>query len=352
MRTISAAVACIALIAGVGGLRADVIDRGPSGAEALTTSPATFRNMVPGADGTRQTPYAGRSAAGFDNPYGPAKAREIRLAQLGTSTAPVETYSGNPSQAPYKWVGLLQIPNPTQQHPNQTLDCTAQFITPSVILTAGHCLRDLPANPAGPWPDPNKGQFILQYQNGGGRVFKVLCAAANPLWTLPSNYASMKPAEQQAALMTAWPHDFAMIQVEGASPTGVMPYAVDWKGKAGTTYAYRVGYPANILDAEIVQATPGIVFFADAIPFGEESSPNLVVQWGPVTDATQGMSGGAWVVNPDVNEGANHNILIAVTSFNVTNSHNLAVYPGGFFAAYLTSTEFYPLLAFVENGCK
>jgi hypothetical protein len=326
MRIFYVAVALIAIVAGTGGIRANIVGTGFAGIDPF--------------------------AAGFGSSRALPKTREnsIRMAQVGASTVPPEFFSGNPSQAPFKWVGMLQIPNPTQQYPNETINCTAQFITPSVLLTAGHCLKDLPSNPTGPWPDPTKGNFVLQFQNGGGTAFKIVCAAANPLWTLPANYSSMTGGQQNAAQVAAFQHDYAMILVDGTSPTGVMPYALDWKGKA--TYASRIGYPENILDAEIVQATPGYVFFADAIPMGVDSSPNLVVQWGPVTDATQGMSGGAWVANFNVTEGPNNNILIAVTSFSPVNAFNSPVFPGGTFAAYLTAAEFNPLLTFVTNGCK
>jgi hypothetical protein len=98
---------------------------------------------------------------------------------------------------------------------------------------------------------------------------------------------------------------------------------------------------------------PGIVFPGDALPFpGGVNLPSLVVQWGPVTDATEGMSGGAWVETDD-----NNNTLIAVTSFgsNIgTDSPTEEVprFPGGTWAAYLTAAEFNPLLASVQNGCK
>jgi hypothetical protein len=91
---------------------------------------------------------------------------------------------------------------------------------------------------------------------------------------------------------------------------------------------------------------PGIVFFANAIPMGDDALPNLVVQWGPGVEATQGMSGGAWIAGFDVNNATNSNILVAVSSFEDPNN------PGASFAAYLTAAEFNPLLTFVSNGCK
>jgi len=261
-----------------------------------------------------------------------------------------EATSGNPSVAPFKWAGLLIIPSPTPKDPNAGGLCTGQFIAPSVVLTAGHCVRDLPSNPLGPWPDVTKGVFWLQYQNQAGMPFKIVCGEVNPLWSMPQNYASLSANDQDAAFYAATQHDFAMLLVDGKSPTGTMPYALDWRGQYSR--ASRIGYPGDILEGTVIQKAPGIVFPADALPFGAASSPNLVVQWGPVTDATQGMSGGAWVAHPDPGEGQGHNVLLAVTSFGPVTRTGRPRYPGGTFAAYLTAAEFNPLLQSVENGCK
>ena len=274
----------------------------------------------------------------------PAQDAGVQVAQVIPQTAPAEATTGNPSLAPLKWVGMLVIPTPTTGNPNSIVECTAQFIQPSVLLTAGHCLKDLPANPTGPWPDVTKGTFWLQYQNQEGTPFKILCGATNPLWTFPANYASMTNAERNDAGNVAWEHDYAMILVDGVSPTGTMPYALDWKGKA--KYVTRVGYAGDILDGQIVQKSGGPVFFVDQIPMMSKSYPGIVVQWAPITDLTEGTSGGAWIANFSNTEGNDKNILIAVTSFSFN------AYPGGEGAAYLTSQEFDPLLKFVSNGCK
>ena len=89
----------------------------------------------------------------------PTHSADARFAQLIPQTSPAEATTGNPSLAPLKWVGMLVIPTPTLGNPNSIVECTAQFIRPNVLLTAGHCLKDLPANPAGPWPDVTKGTF-------------------------------------------------------------------------------------------------------------------------------------------------------------------------------------------------
>ncbi len=264
-----------------------------------------------------------------------------------------EATSGNPSQAPFKWAGLLLVPTPTQKQPGLLSGCTAQFIAPQVLLTAGHCIKDLETNPTGPWPDPTKGTFWLQYQNNQGTPFKIVCAAANPLWTLPANYTSMSRQQQTAAFAAAMQHDFSMILVDHQSPTGVMPYQLDWKGKF--KFAWRIGYPADILGGDIVQRVGGVLFFADAIPLGSWSLSNLAVQWGPITDATHGMSGGAWVTNLNGTEGDGKNVLVAVTSGSPPGPQRLGntqQFPGGTFAAYLTAAEFNPLLSLVSGGCK
>jgi Trypsin len=234
---------------------------------------------------------------------------------------------------------------PTDKHPNNVDECTGQFITKNVVLTAAHCIRNLDGDPPGVPFDTTKQLFVLQYQNGeGSHTFKTKCAAASPQWSFPSNYNTMTAAQKDAAFMAAAQHDFAMILVDGDSLTGAMSYALDWKGKL--TEAVRVGYAGDILNGEIVQQALGIVFFADSIPMFASTHPNLVVHWQSITDLTQGTSGGAWIANFNTNEGNNDNILVAVTSFNNSN------YPGAMFAAYLTAAEFNPLLKLVSNGCK
>jgi hypothetical protein len=297
------------------------------------------------------------AGSGADPRLPPRRDHVIRLAQqkpISPVVQPQEATSGNPSQPPYKWVGMLLIPTPTPQQPNELTACTAQFIAPSVLLTAGHCIKDITDSPTGPWPDPTKGTFWLQYQNNQGTAFKIVCAAANPLWQVPANFNSLNDTQQLAAFLTAMQHDFAMILVDGTSPTGAMPYELDWKGKVN--FAWRVGYPADILGGDIVQRVGGSVFFANAIPMGQWSQPNLVVQWGPVTDATHGMSGGAWIANLSSTEAAGKNVLIAVTSGAPTGparlGNNTQRFPGGTFAAYLTAAEFNPLLSFVSGGCQ
>jgi hypothetical protein len=273
-----------------------------------------------------------------------------RLADAATLTWQETT--GSPSVAPFKWAGLLKNTTSTKNAPSGW-SCTAQFIKQNILLTAAHCLIDISAGLPVNAIDPSKLSFLLQYQDGlASKKFKAVCGAVNPLWTLPSNYNSLSSSDQSTTMNVAGEHDFAMVLVNGTSPTGAIQYELDWKGKY--TSAARIGYPGDILNADIIQYAPGIVFFADAIPLPNGLNlPANVVQWGPVTDATHGMSGGAWVANMSSKEGTDKNILIGVTS-SAPQLHNSSVplFPGGTWAAYLTAAEFNPLLELVSNGCK
>jgi Trypsin-like peptidase domain len=268
-------------------------------------------------------------------------AATVAVAQNG----PQVSSTGNPSVAPLKWVGMVINPTPTKDDPNLVAACTGQFIKPNIVLTAAHCVKDVVDNPTGPWFDLTKQVFVLQYQNGeGSHTFKTVCAATPPGWQVPADFVTLKITQKNRAQRAASGHDFALILVDGTSPTGVMPYALDWKGKV--TDAVRVGYAADILDGEIIQQAEGIVFFANAIPMFPEAPTNLVVHWQSITDLTQGSSGGAWIANYSSQETQDKNVLVAVTSFNDTG------YPGAIMGAYLTAAEFNPLLNFVSNGCK
>jgi hypothetical protein len=329
MRAIQGVVACAAIMAGSGVIHADGIGSLLAGAPAGRPD-APMLAPLPGP------------ASFSGNPFAPPVPRTngIRLAQ---SEKPYS--SGNPSLAPLKWVGMLINPTPTKQSPRAVVECTAQFIKPNVVLTAAHCVKDVTEDPTGPWYDLTKQYFVLQFQNGeGSRTFKTVCAATNPLWKVPDNYKSLSEEEQNKAFLAAAQHDYAMILVNGTSPTGVMPYKLDWKGNySGAT---RVGYAANILDGKIIQQSHGVVFFADDIPmFKPADVPNLVVHWQRVIGLTSGTSGGAWIANFSTEEADDKNALIAVTSF------SNATFPGAEMGADLRAAEFNPLLDYVSKGC-
>jgi len=331
MRMFYPAIACVAAMICTGAIGADVIGTVSAAASRFAPGSVIPQVILLRPNGNRE-PKMATPAAPEDT---------MRLAQVDEEEEVSST--GNPSVAPLKWVGVLRNPTPTTKDPSLYSYCTGQFITPNVLLTAGHCLNDLDTNTV---YDLSKQTFILQYQNGvGSHTFKTLCGATSPQWAYPSNLSSMTGPQKAAAQITAHQHDFAMILMDGKSPTGVMPYALDWKGNVSK--AVRIGYAIDVLNGEIVQQARGAVFFADEIAlFAPQSLPNLAVHWAAITNLTQGVSGGAWISHFSTTEGANKNVMVAVTSFNDPN------YPGAVFGAYLTAAEFNPLLTFVSNGCK
>ncbi|HTV38710.1 MAG TPA: trypsin-like serine protease [Xanthobacteraceae bacterium] len=329
MRAAYIAVALLTLVAGAALGRASGSESDPTGTSALRAP-----RSIPGD--------------AFARPD--SRAPAARLAQVGRSTAPETLTTGDPSIAPFKWAGMVEYHDAKDAAGISHPLCTGQFITANVVLTAAHCLND----PDDGITDPKTMSFWLQYQNGQAtKIFKVSCGLTNPQWVVPdqATWKKMSDDDQNAVLAKIFPHDFAMLLVDGgSSPTGYIPVALDWKGKY--SYAERIGYPENILGGRIVQKVGGIVFFADSIPLRDNALPNEVVQWGPVTDATQGMSGGAWVANQDTTRKTYNPILIAVTSYSPVNKYNAPVFPGGTFAAYLKAEEYNPLLQRVQNGCQ
>jgi hypothetical protein len=344
MRKVYAAIALIAVAVDGPGVQASTLGIDPA-ASAATVA----RDMLPGP--ILSGPIL--SAPVENGRASKPEEKGLRLAQNIRVDAK-EATSGNPAFLPLIWVGLLVIPNPTPKSPNQITLCTAQFITPTILLTAAHCLQDLPdavddkpGAPARKWPDVGKAKFYRQYQNDTGFEFNVVCGLVNPGWALPPDFSSMKDDAKNTALNGIMQHDYAMLLVDSPNSSGAMPYVLDWKGKKNTDFAIRVGYPNAILDSAIVQQVPGTMFFSNAIPGPYNFMTNEVVQWGPIIDATQGMSGGAWIINFDTSgKAAGANTLVAVTSF------GNASFPGAAFAAYLTAEEFNPLLKTVSNGCK
>jgi len=270
------------------------------------------------------------------------------LRDLQAKTAPAKPTlnlhdTGNPAVAPIKWVGLVV----TKLGGSEIEYCTGQFIAPRVVLTAGHCVKDIDKNS---WNDVNNMTFILQFQNGeGSHVYKVVCTAALDAYSHPANYGNLTEDQQQNADLTAHQNDYAMLLVDSDSVTGTMAWQADWKGKwLGAT---RIGYPGDILNGEIVQQAHGIVFFADSVPIftsngSTQSYPNLVVHWQRNTKLTQGSSGGAWVANFNPAEASGNNIAITVSSFIMSD------FAGAIFGPYLTSANMNALLQFTQKGCQ
>src|SRR5262245_2684772 len=249
------------------------------------------------------------------------KSEKMRLAQNDADLSS----TGNPSTAPLKWSGLLLNKDIVSADGRKYEGrCTAQFISPNVVLTAAHCIQD---HKTGAWFDIGKMYFLLQYQNlDFSRAYRPLCLSRFDGW-FP------KPGEALSG-RSQW--DYAMILVEGQSLTGHFNWEVDWVGKYQR--ATMTGYPNALLKGQIVQQVQGTLVPVSGrrnlVSLSRPDHPNL----------REGTSGGAWVVNFDKSEGAGYNLIIGVTSYYELGS------PGVMFGPYLTS-DYRNLFDHVSKRC-
>jgi hypothetical protein len=249
------------------------------------------------------------------------KSERMRLAQNDADLSS----TGNPSTAPLKWSGLLLNKDIASSDGRKYEGrCTAQFISPSVLLTAAHCVQDYKT---GFWFDIGKMYFLLQYQNlDFSRAYRPLCFSRFDGW-FP------KPGETIQS-RSQW--DYALILVEGQSLTGHFNWEVDWVGKYQR--ATMTGYPNALLKGQIVQQAQGTLVRVSGrqnlVSLSRPDHPNL----------REGTSGGAWVANFDKSEEAGYNSVIGVTSYYELGS------PGVMFGPYLTS-DYRNLFDHVSKRC-
>jgi hypothetical protein len=245
-----------------------------------------------------------------------SSAQRLRLAQANTDLSLI----GNPAIAPLKWAGLLVNVDAFEKGGKKfNVNCTGQFITEKVVLTAAHCIQD---EDTGTFYDVNKMYFLLQYQYANfSRAYRPICASRFDSWRNPGD------------MRYQW--DYALILMDHPSLTGYYNIAVDWQGKfSGAT---ATGYPGAILGGEVIEKTQGDLIQPSDVP-NEYALKHGQKRF------TQGSSGGAWVGNFDSTIDADHNIVISISSI------GLEKLPGFTFGPYFTS-DFTQLLEYVSNGC-
>jgi hypothetical protein len=306
----------------------------PSGGDATGALPARMEH-----------PKASGAAAGPQQPG-------IQLAQADSGPAML---AGNPASAPLKWAGiwLWQDEPAEKQSEPQFHDCTAQFITDRVLLTAAHCVRD---QATGKYYDPDntKTRFLLQFQNRDwSKEYHPLCKVTWDEWVVP-----LRPGEDLTKSETisderkpvllkqideAWQWDYAFVYVDGKTITGHYNFKVGEKSIG----AVSTGYPNKIMGGVIVQRAQGDTFDTSNLSFSMRPTPNVRVLWHGNLDYTNGASGGAWVVNFNPAESPENNVIVGLNSFVMIDGSK----PGAIFGPFLTD-DFTTLLKFAANGCK
>jgi Trypsin len=262
----------------------------------------------------------------------------MRLAQAQLHTHGIVLGTpGDVNAIPFKWAGMLRFKGPDG---NRYL-CSGQFIAPQVVLTAGHCLYDLQRRAYS-----SDFTFLLQYDRGTySHEYRWRCASKPAQYSLPAAFDSHSDDQKKIDLFRADQYDYAMILVNSPSITG---YFKNWDGswKKGDWHgATRIGYPADVMNAQLMQEAHGVVFFPDDIPFVPGASfPRLLalLQFSPYL--TEGTSGGGWIGNLSSVDAPDNNVLVSVNSF------HLPKLPVMEFGPQFDKDQFRSLLNHVASG--
>jgi hypothetical protein len=242
---------------------------------------------------------AGQSGTGISRDLGPGNPK----------------MSGDASSIPLRWAGKLFYTEPSGDYV-----CSGQFITNRVILTAAHCLRD---DRTGQWYD--EFNFRLQYDRGrASQSYTYECVATKQGWIVNDG--------------GQWRWDIGMILVRSNSTTGHFGYHYGWS-LSEYPAAPKIGYPADILNGQVVQVDSGALFFPD----GEEDIIGL--RHGNPRNAG-GSSGGAWVGKYSNRASVNVNFVIGVTSHHRGKDTSISYSP------YFKEDNFKSLLDYTSRGCK
>ncbi|MCB1496167.1 MAG: trypsin-like serine protease [Bauldia sp.] len=221
-----------------------------------------------------------------------------------------ERSSGNVYEKPLYWAGKLFF-----RAGGENYVCSAQFISPTVLLTAAHCVRDAET---GEWHDDLI--FALQYKSGEySQVYDYVCAATNKNWVQPG--------------FEKYFYDFAVIKVDKPSKTGYFGTHWDWQGQYNDVT--KIGYPGGVENGEVIQVEKGPIQMVEGVVQLKHGNP-----------ADQGgSSGGAWIGKFDSGNNNDANYIISVESFGIDGQ------PGIDYGPYLND-DFKSLWDYGENGCQ
>lgn len=221
-----------------------------------------------------------------------------------------ERASGDVYQKPLYWGGKLFFRQGTEDYV-----CSAQFISPTVLLTAAHCVQD---PESGAWNTDFT--FALQYRNGEySQRYGYECAGTKKGWLSPG--------------FEKYFYDYALILADQPSKTGFFGTHWGWDGKYNE--AVKIGYPGGVADGQVMQVEKGPIQFVEGV---------VQLNHGNAADQ-RGSSGGAWIGSFSDGPSNEANYIISVESFGFDDQ------PGIDYGPYLNA-DFKDLWDYVENGCK
>ena len=310
----------VAIAAGaiaIGGMPAWAQDGGNDSASAPPAGQRTQQWTPDAMGGARALPLpqvnpedvraAGRTGQRTNRPVVEGKQAAEDLGPGGDK--PGQRFSGDVTKKPLYWAGKLFYLIGQDEYV-----CSAQFISPDVILTAAHCVRD---GDTGNWYTDFI--FALQYNNGKfGKLYDYDCVATKNGWVQEG--------------FEKYFYDYAMIKTTEPSTTG--HFGTHWGWSGNYDGAIKIGYPGGVADGQVMQVETGPIRFVEG-----------VVELTHGNEADQrGSSGGAWIGTAGGNVPQDH-YIISVESFGFPDQ------PGVDYGPYLTE-EFKDLFDYVQNGCQ
>jgi hypothetical protein len=292
--------------------RIDSISLSPGQQRAVQWTQGRQRNAKP-----LPTPVAKATPGGAPKsaPPAPSGPRSAEASGAAKNVGQAERKTGDPNSIPLRWAGKFFFSKSDGDY-----ICSAQFIAPNIILTAAHCMRD---DTTGQWYKDFV--FALQYQRG--QTTQQVTPKCYGMW---NKWVHASDDDE-----IHWHYDYAMILTEESSKTGSFGWTYNYDPSQFPT-AMKVGYPADILDGEVVQMDGG------PLTAPETRSGLVMLRHGNPKNAG-GSSGGAWVGN--FSGSMEGNRVISVTSHHVGDETSVSYGPH-------FDQDFKGLLDYVQRGCK
>lgn len=201
--------------------------------------------------------------------------------------------------------------------------CTAQFVDRDMLLTAAHCVRD---NGNGAWAD------IFELREIGAADAKPVsdpkCIVTPRGWVgkMP------KPLGQSRFY---WPDDYALVVLKQPMSDHVLNIGVGAEG----TSVQAMGLPVEIGSHDKLIAAPGKL---EIEPVHSGFGAAVALE----KNATLGMSGGAWLVNPSATAQDGANMVVGLSTTISRDDNNV------FFAGPRFEQCAIEMVAFVRSECK